>query len=96
MVKLWQSLFGHRIKPDGSEKPLDHGQIYCLVDKVYPTQPYSQIYFCDDTFRLQAYILKICYNTIKNIQNTSEKEVRFINRVSCIKETKGKKANLVL
>ena len=92
MVKLWQYIFGHQIKPDGSEKPLDHGRVHYLGGhKTYPGHSYSQIYFCDDIFRLQAYILKICYNTIKNIQNTSERKIQLVNQVSCISKKKGKR-----
>jgi hypothetical protein len=75
MVKIWESIFGHQIKPEGPEKPIDQGQVHYLGGhKAYPQPIYSQIYFYEDRIELQVYRLKIYFKSIKNVENVNEKK----------------------
>ena len=61
-MNLWHKVFGHQIKPEGMEIPLDQGQVHYLGGhKAYPSHAYSQIYFYEDRFELQIYKLKIYF-----------------------------------
>ena len=74
--KKWDSIFGHEIKPDGPEKPLDHGRVHYLGGhKAYPKDySYAHIYFYEDRFEIQPFKLKIYYKSIKNLDNSRERK----------------------
>ena len=74
-MDLWHKVFGHQIKPEGTEKPLDQGQVFYVGGhKAYPKSTYSQIYFYDDRMEIQVYKIKIYFKSIKNIDNSRERK----------------------
>lgn len=74
-MNLWDKVFGHQIKPEGAEKPFDHGPVFYVGGhKAYPKSTHSQIYFYEDRFELLPYKLKIYYKSNKNIDNSRERK----------------------
>jgi hypothetical protein len=69
----FEAMFGRKVKPEGTEKPLEHGSVeYIGGHEACPQSTYSEIYFYEDRIELQAYKLKIPFNQIKNVDSTRE------------------------
>ena len=58
-----------------NEKPIDSGSVqYIGGHKAYPKPLRTEIFFYDDRFEIADYDIKVYYNKIKNISNSSERK----------------------